>query len=199
MDFKVLFFAVFSYLLGGIPSGYLIAKYLRGIDIREYGSGNPGAANVYRVVGKWAGWATMGLDTAKGFIPVMMARWYYGDRYDLLVSCGALAIFGHIWTIFLKFRGGKGVATSAGVFAALLPLPTFLTFLVFITAVALSGHISVGSILAAVAMPFLSLVLNSPAPLTLMSIIISGLVLFKHIPNMRRLFGGKELFLKNGR
>ncbi|MBI4052068.1 MAG: glycerol-3-phosphate 1-O-acyltransferase PlsY [Elusimicrobia bacterium] len=196
MDIQVLLLAVFSYLLGGIPSGYLIAKKVKGIDIREHGSGNPGTANVYRVVGSWAGWATMALDTAKGFIPVMVARQYYPDRYGVFILCGTLAILGHIWTIFLRFRGGKGVATSAGVFAALLPMPTLLAFLLFIMGIVLTGHISVGSILAAIGLPFLSLAFGSPVPLTTMAATIGILILIKHIPNIKRLLQGGELLLK---
>ncbi len=181
-----------SYAMGGVPSGYLIARYTRGIDIREHGSGNPGAANVYRVVGRWAGWGTLALDALKGFVPVTLARRLYPNDDRLLIGCGALAIIGHVWTIFLGLRGGKGVATSCGVFAALLPLPTFITFLAFVAAVAASGHISVGSILAAVVLPVVSFGLDQNRAFSIFAAAVSVLVLYKHIPNMRRLMGRGE-------
>lgn len=198
MDIKTPVLMAASYLLGGIPSGYLIARALKGIDIRQHGSGNPGAANVYRTVGKWAGWCTFALDASKGFIPVLIARHYYPQQYLTIILCGALAITGHMWTVFLGFRGGKGVATSAGVFGAVLPLPTLAAFMVFILAVALSGHISVGSMCAGIVLPVLSFALGYPAPLSAMAAVVSALILYKHIPNLKRILAGRELAFKDG-
>ena len=198
MDSHAVLLCAASYLSGGIPSGYLIARWAKGIDIREHGSGNPGAANVYRVVGRWAGWGTLTIDALKGFLPVMAAKQAYADRPEVLVACGAAAIVGHIWTVFLRFRGGKGVATSCGVFAALLPLPTLFSFLVFIAAVAATGHISVGSMLAALVVPILSVALRQPAPYSAMSAVVAALILVKHIPNIRRLLDRRELAFQDG-
>jgi len=189
---------VASYLAGGIPTGYLLARKLRGIDIREHGSGNPGAANVYRVVGKGAGAATLFVDALKGFFPVLLARHYFPADYRVQIACGALAIIGHVWTIFLRFRGGKGVATSAGVFLALLPKPMIGAIGVFILGVALTGHISVGSMAAAALFPFFAALLHEPWPLTLMGAVAGALILVKHIPNFRRLVLGDELNFKHG-
>lgn len=197
MDLWAALLALSSYLAGGIPTGYLIAKRLKGIDIREHGSGNPGAANVYRVVGKGAGIATLLVDALKGFLPVLAARSWYPDRHGVLVLCGSLAILGHVWTIFLGFRGGKAVATSAGVFAALLPKPLAATLLAFAAGTALTGHISVGSMSAAAAFPVLAFAFGSPAPLLLMACCACGLILARHIPNLRRLLQGKELLFRN--
>lgn len=201
MDMSTLALMVASYLLGGIPAGYLIAKTLKGIDIREHGSGNPGAANVYRVVGKWAGWTTMLLDAAKGFIPVRLAFYFYPGNYWLAIICGSLAIFGHMWTIFLKFKGGKGVSTSLGVFGAMLPFPTLIAFSAFAVAVAASGHISVGSIVAAFVLPVVSFVVKdkyySPS-FSIMVSLVSALIIYKHVPNMKRLLSKKELAFSDG-
>ena len=187
-----------SYLAGGIPTGYLISRQLKGIDIREHGSGNPGAANVYRVVGRGAGAATLFVDALKGFFPVLMARYFFPTTYWVQILCGAAAIVGHVWTIFLGFRGGKGVATSAGVFLALLPKPMLGAIAVFAAGVALTGHISVGSMAAALLFPFFALILREPLPLTGMAFAAGILILLKHIPNFRRLVLGEELHFGHG-
>jgi glycerol-3-phosphate acyltransferase PlsY len=201
MDKNTFILIAASYVLGGIPSGYIITRTLKGIDIREHGSGNPGAANVYRVVGKWAGWATMVCDAAKGFIPVECAMHFYPGNYWLAIICGSLAIFGHMWTIFLRFRGGKGVSTALGVFGAMLPFPTLIAFLSFAIAVAISGHISVGSIVAALVLPITSFIVKdhsySPAFSITVSL-VSALIIYKHIPNMKRLLQKKELAFSDG-
>lgn len=197
MDAAVTALAVLSYLAGGIPTGYVVSRRLRGIDIREHGSGNPGAANVYRVVGRGAGLATLAVDALKGFLPVLLARRLYPDQHGAVILCGAMAIIGHDWTIFLRFRGGKGVATSAGVFAALLPAPLAGALAAFVIGVAASGHISVGSMLGALVFPFLSLALQAPAPLTLMAFAASILIWLKHVPNLERLLQGRELSVEN--
>ncbi|MFA5161434.1 MAG: glycerol-3-phosphate 1-O-acyltransferase PlsY [Elusimicrobiales bacterium] len=203
MDTYKIGLMVFSYVLGGIPSGYLIARAAKGIDIRQHGSGNPGAANVYRVVGKWAGWATLLADAAKGFIPVQLVFYLYPHQssYKLAVVCGSLAIFGHMWTVFLKFKGGKGVATSLGVFSAMLPFPTMIAFCVFALAVALSGHISVGSIAAAAVLPAASFIIkdrNYDISFSVLVSLVSLLIIYKHLPNMKRLLAKKELAFSDG-
>ncbi len=199
MIIKVLVLVVFSYLLGSIPTGYLIAKRVMGIDIREHGSGNPGAANVYRTVGKWAGISTFLIDALKGFIPVCLARHYCPEDYWVAIVCGVIAILGHMWTIYLKFRGGKGVATSAGVFAALLPIPTALAFAAFVACVAKWGRISIGSICACIVLPLSSYFIgNHPLSVDLMVTAIGALVIYKHIPNIKRLLQQKELKFEDG-
>ena len=195
----VLTLILFSYLLGSVPTGYLIAKRVMGIDIREHGSGNPGAANVYRIVGKWAGISTFLIDAFKGFIPVCLARYYCPDNYWIAIACGVIAILGHMWTIYLKFRGGKGVATSAGVFAALLPIPTALAFLSFVLCVWKWGRISIGSICACVVLPIASFLIGDhPLSVNLMVTAISALVIYKHVPNIKRLLAQKELKFEDG-
>ncbi|MFA6029259.1 MAG: glycerol-3-phosphate 1-O-acyltransferase PlsY [Elusimicrobiota bacterium] len=185
--------AATAYVAGAVPSGYLIAKKMKGIDIREHGSGNPGAANVYRIAGTTAGLWTLGIDAFKGFLPVLAARHMRPDDLELALLCGALAIVGHVWTVFLVFKGGKGVATSAGVFSALLPGPMVPTLLVFIFGVARSGHISVGSMCAAAALPIFAALFRPPLPLMLLACAASALVLLRHIPNLLSLLRGERL------
>jgi len=196
-----------SYFLGGIPTGYLIGR-LKGIDIRRHGSGNPGTANVYRTLGALPGIITFAVDFLKGFGPSFVAIHYFyseGAAWNSLghwwipVTAGGLAIAGHIWTPFLSFKGGKGVATSAGVFMALLPWPTTGAFVVFGLAVALTHHISVGSMSASVALPVLCLFLNPPRrePLTIMAFAVCALIFYTHIPNIRRILQGRELSFKH--
>lgn len=192
IDYRLVLFGFLSYLAGGIPSGYLIAKQVKGIDIRKHGSGNPGAANVYRQVGPAAGWATMVFDAMKGWLPVVLAQHLFPGSLAASMVCGALAIFGHLWTPFLGFKGGKGVATSAGVFAALIPLPTLLVFVGFVVATAASGHISAGSMTGALLMPIGCVLFKEDLPRTLMAAGVSALILYKHLPNLKRLLGGAE-------
>lgn len=195
MDGRAAGLIVLSYLAGGIPAGYLIVRRLKGFDIRERGSGNPGTANVYRMAGPLAGAMTLAVDALKGYLPVMLAlRHYPGSLVP--VFCGAAAVIGHDWTIFLGFRGGKGVATSGGVFAALMPKALAAAFAVFAVGFAWSGHISVGSMASAAALPLISLLLGEPASLTAMTAASGLLILYKHIPNIQRLMGRKELHLR---
>lgn len=184
---------ILGYLMGGIPTGYLVVRRLKGIDIREHGSGNPGTANVYRIAGALAGAITLIVDAAKGFIPVLLARHLFPGHFIFIVLCGAAAIIGHDWTIFLGGRGGKGVATSAGVFAALIPLPMALALAAFIAGVRLSGHISVGSMAAAAALPVSSFLFKAPTIYSLAALASSLLIFYKHIPNIKRLREEREL------
>jgi glycerol-3-phosphate acyltransferase PlsY len=193
---------VASYLLGGIPTGYIVGR-IKGIDIRKFGSGNPGTANVYRTLGKGPGIMTFCADFLKGFIPAFLAiKLFYIDagHWWIPVAAGGLSIAGHIWTPFLGFKGGKGVATAAGVFMALMPLPTAGVFLVFALAVAVTHHISVGSMSASVALPILCFLLdNSPAqrPFNIMAVVVCAVIFYTHIANIRRILQGSELSFKH--
>ncbi len=176
-----------SYLAGGIPTGYLVVRRLMNIDIRKHGSGNPGTANVYRVAGAQAGAVTLLVDALKGFIPALIAHRLYPDQPWFVVLCGAAAIIGHDWTVFLGFKGGKGVATSAGVFAALTPQPMALALMSFLGGMWGSGHISMGSLCAAAVLPVLCLLLGAPHSYTVAALAASLLIVYKHIPNIKRL------------
>jgi len=206
-----------SYLLGSVPSGYVIGR-LKGIDIRQHGSGNPGTANVYRTLGAGPGILTFLADFLKGFLPAMIAMqfFYISSANDfskghwwIPVAAGGLAIAGHIWTPFLGFKGGKGVATAAGVFMALLPWPTAGAFVVFAIAVAITHHISVGSMSASVALPLLCYLMNKTdrlpftihpgdqLPFILMAVVVCAVIFCTHISNIRRILQGKELSFKH--
>lgn len=198
MNTTIILLILFSYLIGSIPTGYLIAKHTMHIDIREHGSGNPGAANVYRIVGKWAGVCTFLIDAVKGYVPVLLARHFCPDIYAIAIVCGVVAILGHMWTIYLKFRGGKGVATSAGVFLALAPVPTVLAFLTFVALVAKWGRISIGSIFACVVLPVASWCMSYPLAEKIMATAVGALVIYKHIPNIKRLLAQNELKFEDG-
>ena len=189
---------VLSYFLGAIPSGYLITKKIKGFDIRNYGSGNPGAANVYRIVGKKAGWATFTCDALKGAVAVILAKFLAPEVAWLPIACGFMAICAHMWTVFLKFRGGKGVATSAGVFGALLPLPTIIAFLSFIIVVWRTGRISPGSILACIVLPLAAWLTGASLPYIIFCVIVAAIVIYKHIPNIKRMLEHKELNFEDG-
>lgn len=204
---EIAFLFVLSYVLGGIPTGYIIGR-MNGIDIRKVGSGNPGTANVLRNLGRSAGLLTLLVDFMKGFLPTWIAvhfmfdpnntEWFSRGHWWIPVTVGALAIAGHIWTIFLNFKGGKGVATSAGVFAALLPLPLSLAFAVFLVAVAITKHISVGSMAASVVLPFFCYFFSEPyqKPFTILALIVCVLIFCTHISNIRRIISGQELSYK---
>lgn len=183
-----------SYLAGGIPTGYIIVRRLRGIDIREHGSGNPGTANVYRVAGPLPGGITLIVDALKGLIPVLVARRLFPGQPDIHILCGAAAIVGHNWTVFLGFKGGKGVATSAGVFTAMTPVPMTCALATFLIAMRWSGHISVGSMSAAVIFPFFNLIFGCDPAYTWMSAGAGALILLRHIPNIQKLRAQKELY-----
>lgn len=189
---------VLSYFLGAIPSGYLITKKIKGFDIRNYGSGNPGAANVYRIVGKKAGLATFACDALKGAISVILAKLIAPEISWLPVACGFIAICAHMWTVFLKFRGGKGVATSAGVFGALLPIPTALAFLSFVIVVWKTGRISPGSILACIVLPIAAWLTGASSFYIIFCAIVAAIVIYKHIPNIKRMLAHKELNFEDG-
>jgi acyl-phosphate glycerol 3-phosphate acyltransferase len=197
-----------SYLIGGIPFGFLIARS-RGVDIFRAGSGNIGATNVGRVLGKRFGILVFVLDFAKGALPVPLASlWASPMAPDLpadlvAVTAGLAAILGHLFPVYLKFRGGKGVATSAGVVALLAPLPALGALLVWLAAVSAWRYVSLASLLAAVALCVVRMVLT-PAPwrgehivLTAFCFLAALLVFVRHRSNLARLFRGNENQIKD--
>ncbi|MFI5347779.1 MAG: glycerol-3-phosphate 1-O-acyltransferase PlsY [Elusimicrobiota bacterium] len=191
-DFRIAGLLTLAYLSGGIPTGYLVVKRFYGYDIRTRGSGNPGTANVYRNAGAKAGAITLAVDALKGFLPVMLCLHLFPGNVGLAIATGAATVIGHNWTIFLGFRGGKGVATSAGVFTALLPWPMAATAIAFLLAVKLSGHISVGSMTGAVVLPVAALALGAPPALSAAAAGAGTLILIKHISNIKRLLADRE-------
>ena len=186
---------VFGFLLGSVPFAYIISKAVGGIDIRKVGSGNVGATNVARVLGlKWGSLVFL-LDALKGFLPVLIVRLLVPYNIELALATGLAPILGHIFTPFLGFRGGKGVATSLGVFLALSPVGVLIGFMIWIITVLLTGYVSLGSLLGSLS-AFLWILFLDPnkgsLPFVLVSGIVVALIWFRHRENIRRIIGGKE-------
>jgi glycerol-3-phosphate acyltransferase PlsY len=194
-----LFFIFFSYLLGSIPFGYLIFYFSEGKDIRTVGSGNIGATNVMRSKGKLAGLATLMLDILKGALPIVYGR----SHFDLpwIVLLGGLAVLlGHVFPVFLKFHGGKGVGSLVGVFL-IFYYPALLVFLlVFFLALWLSRYVSLGSLLGTTAL-FFAILFTQVAETAMVALAMLLLIVFRHRANIGRLLAGNEnkfSFGKNG-
>ena len=181
---------IFSYLLGSIPTGYIIGA-LAGIDIRKVGSGNVGATNVARTVGKTKGLLTLTADVAKGFIPVFVAL-RFGLSNTAVASVGVAAFLGHLYPVFLKFQGGKGVATALGVLLALAPMATLVLVAVFGVVVFFSRIASVSSIAAAVAAPITLWSFSYPPTIVAVSVFLAVMIILRHRENIRRLRAGTE-------
>lgn len=187
-----------AYLLGSIPTGYIFAKVLKGIDIRKHGSGNVGATNVFRIVGKAPGAIVLLLDGLKGFAAVALAAGFFYrpsvplniEYFCILAALAAVA--GHIWTIFLGFKGGKGVATSTGALVALMHQVAAACLVVWVLVFALTRIVSVASIAASVALPIFTWVFNQPIELKALSIILCVISIYKHKSNIKRLLKGEE-------
>ena len=189
-------FLVLGYVMGALPNGVWIGKYFKKIDIREHGSKNPGATNAYRVLGPKYGLMVLTADALKGFLPPFIAS-RYGVTGDMLLLIGVLTIVGHSLSFFLHFKGGKGVATSLGVFLFLIPNVTLALLIVFILVVYFTRYISLGSIVAAIALPILTAL--SPVgygigktPLLVMTTLIGVFVVYRHRTNIKRLMEGTE-------
>ena len=183
--------ALGGYLIGSIPTGYWMGRVLKGIDIRTVGSGNVGATNVFRSVGRAAGLATLAIDILKGYGAVWVALSFVGGEAAPLIS-GVAAVAGHSWSVWVRFRGGKGVATSGGVFLAVLPGPTAVAVGVFAGVFVLSRRVSAGSIAAAVALPVAARAMDCTRSRAALAAVVGALVLLRHLPNIRRLLTGKE-------
>ncbi|EMJ98427.1 MULTISPECIES: glycerol-3-phosphate 1-O-acyltransferase PlsY [unclassified Leptospira] len=198
MNELYLFFLPASFLLGSVPFGFLAAK-LKGIDIRQKGSGNIGATNVTRLLGWKIGLPVLLLDIAKGAVFPLAIRFLYEDSQEYLpLFCGVAAVLGHMFSPFLKFKGGKGVATSFGVFAVLSPGPILITLIVFLILKKIFGFVSIGSIGGAITLPIsyylLSLIDGKSynTPIFWAIVCISFTILVLHRTNLIRLLKGQE-------
>ncbi len=199
LSFLLLFLA---YLLGSIPTGYLAGKWLKGIDIREHGSGSTGATNVLRNLGKPAAIAVLGVDVLKGMVAVGLTRsFYHFDstklvplewQYWLIILTGIAAILGHSKSIFLNFTGGKSVATSLGVLIVMNPLVALGTLTSFLVVLGISRIVSLSSITGAIAGNILIIFLNQPLPYLLFAVIAGIYVIVRHSSNIQRLLAGTE-------
>ncbi|MEP6691137.1 MAG: glycerol-3-phosphate 1-O-acyltransferase PlsY [Gemmatimonadaceae bacterium] len=191
--------AALAYLLGSIPSAFLAGKWVRGIDLREHGSGNLGATNALRVLGWKIGVPVLLIDIAKGAIPAAyFSQWFapaevaHADWYA--IGYGVCAIIGHVRPIFLLWKGGgKGVATAAGVFLALTPLPTLAAIGIFVVVLFVSGYVSLGSLTSAVALPVLvALRYGMQSPKLWLALLVALFVFWTHRANISRLRRGEE-------
>jgi acyl phosphate:glycerol-3-phosphate acyltransferase len=179
-----------GYLAGSVPFAFLLAR-LRGVDVRVAGSGNVGAANVLRTTGAWRGVIVMGLDMLKGIGAVAMAQGVSSNG-ALVALSGAAAVVGHIYPVWLRFHGGKGVAVAAGVFTILSPGATAMAAALFLATAWITRYISLASIAATLALPPTAWILGSPDPVVLAAAATSVLILFRHRANWRRLRTGTE-------
>jgi glycerol-3-phosphate acyltransferase PlsY len=188
----VFLFALAAYLMGAIPTSYLVGK-LHGIDLREHGSGNLGGTNAYRVMGLSAGIPVVSVDVAKGFFPAyFFPSWDGAALGDLALLYGLAAIGGHVWSIFVGFRGGKGVATGAGVLVALAPTSALISLLVWIGVVAITGYVSAASISAATLVPLTAWLTDEATSTIVFCAAIAMFVWWTHRDNVRRLIRGEE-------
>jgi glycerol-3-phosphate acyltransferase PlsY len=183
-----------SYLLGAIPTSHLVSRTFARIDLRKHGSGNLGATNLYRVLG-WKYAIPVALfDIAKGAIPVLVFAPRVSDSELFALACGVAAILGHVFSVFVHFKGGKGVATAAGVMLGLTPLALALAAVTWVLVVLLTGYVSLGSIAAAVVLPFAVYLLENPKTprLLWMDVLIAAGVIVLHRRNIQRLLKGTE-------
>ena len=179
-----------GYILGSVPTGILVG-WARGVDVREVGSGNIGTANVLRAAGKWAAIATLAGDMVKGMVPVLIAR-ALSESDWVLAGVGLAAVAGHCWPIFLRFKGGKGVATGAGTSIGLAPLIGLGLFAFWWAVVLLSRYTSLGAIAVMLVSPLAFYLSGQPLPYVLYTILGGALVLWRHRENVRSLLKGTE-------
>jgi len=192
---KIFLFYFFSYLLGSIPFA-LVFSLPQGVDPRKEGSKNPGATNVARLLGKKWGILTFLGDAGKGILALLLASYFLKDSHlpkeVILAGVGFFAVLGHLFSIFLKFKGGKGVATTIGVFLFLAPKAMLTGLIIFFIAVALSGFVSVGSLLTTLILPFLIHLFGYPKAYVISSAALTVLIWIKHKDNIKRLLRGEE-------
>ncbi len=182
-----------AYLLGAIPFGYLLVKMKTGTDVRSAGSGNIGATNVLRTTGRAAGIATLLLDIAKGYVAVWIAG-KMTEHDPVWMSAAALAVMaGHAYPVFLRFQGGKAVASYVGAFLCLSPWSLAATLVVFVAVVIWTRHISLGSIVGAASFPLAAWILvKAPAPVIVASVVAGAFIIYRHRSNIQRVREGKE-------
>ncbi len=181
---------VFAYFLGSIPVGVILGK-LKGVDPRKTGSGNIGATNVMRAAGKKLGVITLILDAAKGFVPVALAT-ALGVHVYVIALVGLVAFLGHVFPVFLRFRGGKGVATALGVYLAVSPVTILGAFVVFVIVAAIWRYVSLASMIGAMVVPIGLYLIGAPLAFVIMAGLIALVVIIRHKDNITRLVKGSE-------
>ena len=187
---KQILLLICAYLLGSVPTGLLLARAM-GVDIRETGSGNIGATNVYRTMGRKVGILTLIGDCLKGLIPVLVAKWLQMPDF-WIAAIGLAAFLGHVYTVFLGFKGGKGVATALGVFLGTSWLAVVFALAVFVLVLCKWRYVSLASIVAAAVMPFFVWFTGGEPQLCVMALAIAAIVVFRHRENISRLRAGAE-------
>lgn len=180
-----------SYLLGSIPNGLWLCRALWHVDLRQHGSHNIGATNAWRTLGKGPGFLVFFLDMLKGLLAVWLGEMLVGTPL-VMILCGILAIVGHSLSLFLRFHGGKGVATGLGVILMLMPKVTVIVFLVWLFLVLATRYVSLGSIVAAALVPVLALVFGYPALYVAFGVLAAALIIVRHRSNITRLLNGTE-------
>ncbi|MBC2850507.1 glycerol-3-phosphate 1-O-acyltransferase PlsY [Cetobacterium sp. 8H] len=193
---KFLSFVIIAYLFGSLPCGVWLGKGTKNIDIREHGSKNSGATNAYRILGPKYGIMVLVMDALKGYIPLYLAN-EFGLGGVEIILLGLVAILGHTFSFFLQFKGGKGVATSLGVFLFLMPKVIGVLVLVFILVVGVTKYISLGSVICSALLPILAFFMPvrdsaTRTPLVIISLVVGIFVIYKHKANIVRLMEGKE-------
>jgi acyl phosphate:glycerol-3-phosphate acyltransferase len=181
---------VAAYLIGSIPFGVIVGKIFYGVDVREHGSGNVGTTNVFRVLGKKAGVAVLICDMLKGYVPAVLAAQLLDPWLAIFVA--SAPVVGHMYSIFLKGSGGKGVATGAAVVLALVPLAFVIILSVWIVLILVTRYVSVASLVAALLVPVLAFCLDDPLPYQIAGVLVATIVWWAHRGNIRRLVAGTE-------
>ena len=181
---------VLAYLAGSIPFGLVVGKLFYGVDVRQHGSGNVGTTNVFRVLGKKAGVAVLVCDMLKGYIPAAIAAALFDPWFAIFIA--AAPVVGHIYSIFLKGRGGKGIATGAAVVLALVPLVFAIILVVWIVLLLTTRYVSVASLVAAFLVPVLTISLDEPLPYKIAGVLVAVIVWWAHRGNIQRLLAGQE-------
>jgi glycerol-3-phosphate acyltransferase PlsY len=182
---------ILAYLIGSIPFGLILSKLFGKTDIRKSGSGNIGATNVYRVMGKTLGALTLVLDILKGALFVILAEGFTHSKIWAGLA-GLAAFLGHLYPVYLKFKGGKGVATAMGIFLFFAPYALFVDIAVFLLVVYQTRYVSLGSIISAAILPFLLLVFGYSKVYATLAVIMGGLIVLRHRENIQRLRQGRE-------
>ncbi len=191
MTVNLILLLVGSYLMGAIPFGVLVAKS-RGVDIMSVGSGNTGATNVMRALGKGPGYTVFALDLLKGLIPALVARWLFPDRQEFWMLAGAAAIIGHSFSPFLKFKGGKGISTALGMALGTSPIVALIAFVVFVVILLATKYVSLASLIGCAATIPLCLTFGDSKWVVGGFALLTAFVIYRHRANIKRLMQGTE-------
>jgi len=188
-----LLWVILAYLLGAVPTGYLMVRWLKGQDIRDVGSGNIGATNVVRAMGFRLGFAVLLIDAGKAYLAVSLAGRFSGGSLFWMSAAAVAVMLGNAFSVFLRFTGGKGFATATGLMFCLAPLPTLTLIAVFIGTVAVTRHISAGSIVTAISAPLSVWLIEHPPAVEVIAVaLVASVIVWRHKQNIRRLRDGTE-------